>query len=154
MKTYSAKASELKANWWVIDATDLVLGRLASQVAMVLRGKNKPMFTPSQDCGDHVVIVNAEKIHLTGKKLQDKRFYWHTGHPGGIKEINPVKQLAGAHPTRLLERAIERMITRSPLGRAQMRKLHIYKGAEHPHAAQQPQVLDIASKNVKNKRRG
>lgn len=154
MKTYSAKLSELKSNWWVIDATDLILGRLASQVANVLRGKDKPMFTPHMDCGDHVVIINAEKIHITGKKLTNKKFYWHTGYAGGIKEITPQKTLAGAYPTRLIERAVERMITRGPLGRDQMRKLHIYKGAEHPHAAQQPKTLDIAAKNEKNKRRG
>lgn len=154
MKTYSAKLSELKSNWWVIDATDLILGRLASQVANILRGKDKTTFTPHMDCGDHVVIINAEKIHITGKKALNKKFYWHTGYPGGIKEITPAKTLSSAYPTRLIERAVERMITRGPLGRDQMRKLHIYKGAEHPHAAQQPKTLDIAAKNEKNKRRG
>ena len=154
MKTYSAKLSELKSNWWIIDASDLILGRLASHVAMVLRGKHKPTFTPHMDCGDHVVIINADKVHLTGKKLQDKRFFWHTGYAGGIKEINPRKQLEGKYPERLIERAVERMITRGPLGREQMRKLHIYKGGEHPHAGQQPVAVDFAAKNEKNKRRG
>lgn len=154
MKTYSAKLSELKANWWIIDANELILGRLASHIAMVLRGKHKPTFTPSMDCGDHVVVINADKIHITGKKLEDKRFYWHTGFAGGIKEINPRKTLEGKYPTRLLERAVKRMITRGPLGRDQMRKLHIYAGAEHPHAGQQPVAVDFAAKNVKNKRRG
>ena len=153
MKTYSAKLSELKANWWVIDANELILGRLASHVANLLRGKHKPTFTPSMDCGDHVIIINAEKIHLTGKKLENKRFYWHTGFAGGIKEINPKKQLAGKHPQKLVERAVERMITRGPLGRDQMRKLHVYVGGEHPHVAQQPVAVDFAAKNEKNKRR-
>jgi len=152
MKTYSAKPSEIKRDWCIIDAEGLVLGRLASIVALRLRGKHKPMYTPHMDCGDNIIIINAEKVHLTGNKRRDKTYYRHTGHPGGIKSRTAGQILDGAHPERVMIKAVERMISRNPLGRQQMRKLHVYVGNEHPHEAQQPKVLDIASMNPKNNR--
>ena len=152
MKTYSAKPSEVEKKWLLIDAEGIVLGRLAAIVANRLRGKHKPMYTPHIDCGDNVIIINAEKVALTGKKLTDKVFYWHTGHPGGIKSRTAAKTLESAHPERLILKAVERMIPRGPLGRKQFGNLRVYGGAEHPHAAQNPEVLDIASMNTKNVR--
>jgi len=152
MKTYSAKPADVEKKWFIVDAQDLVLGRMASQIALRLRGKHKPMFTPNIDCGDNVIVINAEKVKLTGRKLTDKKFYWHTGHPGGIKERTMDAILTGQHPERVVIKAVERMIQRSPMGRTQMRKLHVYAGGEHPHTAQNPEVLDIASMNVKNTR--
>lgn len=152
MKTYSAKPSEVEKKWFVIDAEDLVLGRMASQISMRLRGKHKAMYTPHIDCGDNIIVINAEKVKLTGRKMTDKKFYWHTGHPGGIKERTMDQILGGQHPERVVIKAVERMISRSPLGRDQMKKLHVYAGAEHPHAAQNPEVLDVAAMNPKNKR--
>lgn len=152
MKTYSAKPSEVTRGWYVIDAENIVLGRLASFVAMRLRGKHKTMYTPHIDCGDNIIIVNCEKVALTGNKAADKKFYYHTGHPGGIKERIAGETLAGAHPERVFQKAVERMITRGPLGRAQLRKLHIYKGPEHPHAGQSPEVIDFGVRHRMNKR--
>ena len=152
MKTYSAKASEIQRGWLVVDADGVVLGRLASLVADRLRGKHKTMYTPHMDCGDHVVVINAEKIRLTGRKLEQDRFWWHTGYPGGIKSRTKGQILNGRHPQRLIEKAVERMIPRGPLGRQVMRKLRVYAGPNHPHEAQQPEILDIASMNPKNKR--
>ena len=152
MKTYSAKASEIEKKWIVIDAEGVVLGRLASHVANILRGKHKVTYTPHMDCGDHVIVVNAGKVALTGKKYDDKRYYRHTGHPGGIKETSPKRILEGRLPERVLELAVKRMIPRGPLGRQQMTHLHIYGGAEHPHEAQQPVKLDFAAQNRKNVR--
>jgi large subunit ribosomal protein L13 len=152
MKTYSAKASEIEKKWFVIDADGLVLGRLASQIARILRGKHKPTFTPHMDCGDNVIVVNAEKVKLTGRKLGDKVYYWHTGYPGGIKQRTAGQILEGKHPDRIIGKAVERMISRNRLGRQQMRNLRVYAGPEHPHEAQQPEVLDVASWNPKNKR--
>lgn len=152
MKTYSMKASEIDKKWHVVDATDLVLGRLSSIIAMYLRGKHKPTFTPHMDCGDNIIVVNAEKVRLTGNKLKDKKFYWHTGHPGGIKERTISQLLTGKYPERVIYKAVERMITRGPLGRQQMGGLKIYAGPTHPHEAQSPQVLDVAKMNPKNKR--
>jgi len=152
MKTYSARPADVSRGWYVIDAEGCVLGRLASIVAMRLRGKHKPIFTPHVDCGDHIIVVNAEKVGLTGKKRKDKIFFWHTGHPGGIKQRSIGQILDGRHPERVIEKAVERMVPSGPLGRAVMKKLRVYKGAEHPHAAQQPQSLDIAALNPKNKR--
>ena len=149
--TRSIKPAEVEKNWHLIDADGLVVGRLATIVANILRGKHKPSFTPHVDCGDHVVIVNADKVKFTGKKLTDKRYYKHTGHPGGIKETSPAKVLEGRFPERVLEKAVERMIQRGPLGRAQMRALHLYAGSEHPHAGTQPVALDVAGMNRKNK---
>jgi len=152
MKTYSAKPSEVERKWYVIDAEDMVLGRMASIIAMRLRGKHKPTFTPHIDCGDNIIVVNAEKVKLTGRKRENKTYYWHTGYPGGIKGRTADAVLSGKHPERVVIKAVERMISRSPLGRQQMRKLHVYAGAEHPHEAQQPEVLDVAAMNPKNKR--
>ena len=152
MKTYSAKPSQVERNWYVIDADGVVLGRLASQIAMRLRGKHKPIFSPHIDCGDNIIVINAEKVALTGNKRTDKVYYWHTGYPGGIKSRTADKVLDGKHPERVVIKAVERMITRSSLGRQQMRKLHVYAGTEHPHQAQSPEVLDIAAMNSKNKR--
>lgn len=152
MKTYTAKPSEVERKWFVIDAEDVVLGRLAAIVSQYLRGKHKPTYTPNIDTGDNIIVINAEKVKLTGKKRTDKIYYWHTGHPGGIKQRSADQILDGAHPERVIEKAVQRMITRSPLGRQQMKKLHIYAGTEHPHEAQKPEVLDVASMNDKNKR--
>ena len=121
-------------------------------ISMRLRGKHKPMYTPHIDCGDNIIVINAEKVKLTGRKRENKTYYWHTGHPGGIKERKAGQILGGAHPERVIQKAVERMISRNPLGRQQMKKLHVYAGTEHPHTAQQPEVLDIASMNPKNKR--
>ena len=147
MKTFSATPSDIERKWFVIDAEDVVLGRLAAVVANRLRGKHKAMFT-----GDHIVIVNAEKIKLTGRKLQNKKFYWHTGYPGGIKERTMDKLLNGDHPERVIQKAVERMMSRGPLRSQVLSKLHVYAGTEHPHDAQQPEVLDLAAMNDKNKR--
>jgi large subunit ribosomal protein L13 len=152
MKTYSAKPSEMVKKWIVIDADGVVLGRLASVVANRLRGKHKTTFTPHMDDGDHVVVINAEKVKLTGKKLTDKKFFWHTGHPGGIKERTMGQILGSRYPERVIEKAVERMVPRGPLGRKQMSNLRVYSGAAHPHEAQQPEVLDVAAMNPKNKR--
>ncbi len=152
MKTYSAKPSDIERAWCVIDAEGLVLGRLAAVIATRLRGKHKPLFTPHIDCGDNIIVINAEKVRLTGRKRADKVYYWHTGYPGGIKGRTAERILDGKHPERVLIKAVERMISRNPLGRAQMRKLHVYKGAAHPHEAQKPEVLDVAAMNPKNKR--
>jgi len=149
--TRSIKPAEVEKKWHLIDADGLVVGRLAVVIANHLRGKHKPSFTPHVDCGDHVVVINADKVRFTGRKLQDKRYYKHTGHPGGIKETSPAKVLEGRFPERVLEKAVERMIPRGPLGRAQMKALHLYAGSEHPHAGTQPQPLDVASMNRKNK---
>ena len=149
--TRSAKPREVEKKWHLIDADGLVVGRLATIVANILRGKHKPSYTPHVDCGDHVVIVNADKVRFTGKKLTDKIYYRHTGYAGGIKETTPAKILDGRFPERVLEKAIERMIPRGPLGRDQMRALHLYNGTEHPHAGQNPEPLDVASMNRKNK---
>ncbi len=152
MKTYSAKPSDIDRAWCVVDAEGLVLGRLAAVIASRLRGKHKPLFTPHIDCGDNIIVINAEKVRLTGRKRADKVYYWHTGYPGGIRSRTAERILDGKHPERVLIKAVERMISRNPLGRAQMRKLHVYKGAEHPHEAQKPEVLDVAAMNPKNKR--
>ncbi len=152
MGTYSAKPSEIEKKWWLIDADGLVLGRLASIVATYLRGKHKPTFTPNMDCGDNIVIINAEKVRLTGAKRTAKNYYWHTGYPGGIKSRSADKILDGAYPERVIEKAVQRMITRGPLGRRQMKNLRVYGGTEHPHEAQQPEMLDIAAMNPKNAR--
>ncbi|MCP5373005.1 MAG: 50S ribosomal protein L13 [Hyphomicrobiales bacterium] len=152
MKTYSAKPSEVERKWYVIDAEDLVLGRMATIIAMRLRGKHKAIFTPHIDCGDNIIVVNAEKVKLTGRKRENKHYYWHTGYPGGIKSRTAEAVLDGKHPERVVIKAVERMISRSPLGRQQMRKLHVYAGPDHPHEAQQPEVLDVAAMNPKNKR--
>ncbi|WDI30895.1 50S ribosomal protein L13 [Hyphococcus flavus] len=155
MKTYAMKPAEAadQKNWILIDAEGLVVGRLASVIATRLRGKHKPAYTPHVDCGDNVIVVNAEKVVYTGRKMSDKKFYWHTGYPGGIKERTMEKLLGGAHPERVLMKAVERMMPKdSPLARKQMTNLKIYAGAEHPHEAQSPAKLDVAAMNSKNQR--
>ena len=152
MKTYSAKPADVEKKWVVVDADGVVLGRLASIVANRLRGKHKTTFTPHVDCGDNIIVINAEKVKLTGKKREDKKYYRHTGHPGGIKERVAGKVLEGQFPERVIIKAVERMITRGPLGRRQMANLRVYAGPEHPHAAQNPETLDVAAMNPKNKR--
>lgn len=150
--TISLKPSEVDKHWTLIDAEGLVLGRLASIIAQRLRGKHKPQFTPHVDCGDNVVVVNAEKVKLTGNKAVQDIFYKHTGFPGGIKGRSKGQILAGAHPERVIEKAVERMITRGPLQRKQMGHLHVYAGPAHPHDGQQPKTLDVAALNPKNRR--
>lgn len=150
MKTYTLKASEIKKEWWLVDARDLILGRMASQIAFRLRGKHKAEFTPHMDCGDCIVVVNADKVCLTGKKRSNETFYWHTGYPGGIKGRTMAEILDGKHPERVVQKAVERMISRNPLGRQQMRNLKVYSGDVHPHEAQNPQVWDIKAMNDKN----
>lgn len=149
--TKSATPSTVEKKWHLIDADGLVVGRLASIIANILRGKHKPSFTPHIDCGDNVIVINAEKVKFTGNKLKDKIYYKHTGYPGGLKETPAGKILEGRFPERILEKAVERMIPRGPLGRQQMRNLRIFAGAEHDHTAQNPEVLDVASMNRKNK---
>lgn len=152
MATFSQKPAEVVKKWVLIDAEGIVLGRLASIVANRLRGKHKPTYTPHVDDGDNVIIINAEKVVLTGNKYADKKYYWHTGHPGGIKERTARQILEGRFPERVIEKAIERMIPRGPLGRRQMKNLRVYAGSNHQHEAQQPEVLDVAALNRKNKR--
>jgi large subunit ribosomal protein L13 len=150
--TLSLKPAEVKKDWVLIDAEGVVLGRLAALVATRLRGKHKPQYTPHVDCGDNVIVVNAQKVRLTGNKLSQSVFYYHTGYPGGIKGRTMRERLESRHPERVVEKAVERMITRGPLQRKQMKHLHVYPGSEHPHAAQQPVPLDVAAMNAKNKR--
>jgi large subunit ribosomal protein L13 len=152
MKTYSAKPSEIEKKWILIDAENLVVGRVASIIAMRLRGKHLPTFTPHMDMGDNVVVINAGKVKLTGRKLDQRKFYWHTGYPGGIKERSQRDLLDGRHPERVLENAVRRMLPGGPLTRQQLSNLRVYAGAEHPHEAQQPKPLDVASMNTKNVR--
>lgn len=152
MSTYSAKPTDVEKKWIIVDAQGVVLGRLASVVALRLRGKHKPSFTPHMDCGDNVVVINAAKVHLTGNKKEKDIFYWHTGYPGGIKQRTKGQILEGKHPERVVEKAVQRMLPKGPLGRKIFGNLRVYAGAEHPHEAQQPEVLDVASMNPKNKR--
>lgn len=154
MKTFSATPKDITRDWWVIDAKDVVTGRLAAKIAMLLRGKHKAIYTPHMDCGDNVIVINADKVRFTGKKREDKKYYRHTGFPGGIKETNPETVLKSAHPERVLHAAVKRMLPKeSPLARQQLGKLFIYAGDTHPHEAQKPQTLDFASQNPKNKRK-
>jgi large subunit ribosomal protein L13 len=150
MKTYSAKPAEVDKKWVMIDGQGLVVGRLASIIALRLRGKHKPTYTPHVDCGDNVIVVNAEKVVLTGKKLQKKVYYHHTGFIGGIKERSAKSIMEGRFPERILEKAVERMLPHGPLGRMQLGNLRVYKGPEHPHAAQTPATLDVGAMNRKN----
>ena len=151
MKTYTATPVDIEKNWVLIDADGLVLGRLASIIAVRLRGKHKSSFTPHMDCGDNVIVVNAEKIQMTGKK-REENFYWHTGYPGGIKSRTKQEILDGAHPERVITKAVKRMLPGNKLSRQIMTNLRVYAGAEHPHEAQDPSVLDIKSMNSKNTR--
>jgi len=151
MKTYSAKPGEVEQKWLIIDAEGVVLGRLAAEIATMLRGKKKPQFTPHIDCGDNVIVINADKVGMTGKKRSDKIYYRHTGYPGGIKDVTAEDILDGKNPERVVEYAVKRMMPKeSPLARKQFAKLHVYAGAEHPHEAQKPQPIDFKSQNIKN----
>ncbi len=151
-KSYLAKTADVEKKWLLIDAKGLVVGRLASLIAMRLRGKHKPTFTPHIDCGDNIIVINAEKVVFTGNKREDKVYYHHTGYPGGIKERTAEFILDGRFPERVVEKAVERMLPRGPLGRQQLGNLRVYKGEKHPHEAQTPTVLDVASMNSKNAR--
>ena len=142
MKSYMAKGETVERSWYVVDATDMVLGRLSSQVAAILRGKHKPTFTPHVDCGDHVIIVNADKVRLTGKKLDEKKYVHHTGYPGGLKEIT-FDKLQAKDPEEIIRHAVKGMMPKGPLGRQMYKKLKVYAGPDHKHAAQKPEVLDI-----------
>lgn len=150
MKTYVAKPGEVEKKWVLIDASGLVVGRLASIIATRLKGKHKAIYTPHVDCGDNIIVVNADKVVFTGNKAQNKRYYWHTGYPGGIKERSPRQILEGRFPERVITKAVERMLARGPLQRRLMRNLKVYSGSEHPHEAQQPEPLDVAALNTKN----
>ncbi len=152
MKTYSAKPADIDKKWILIDAEGVVLGRLASIIAMRLRGKHKAGFTPHMDMGDNVIVINADKVQMTGKKRNDKVYYWHTGYPGGIKNRTARQILEGAHPERVITKAVQRMLPGNRLSRQQMTNLRVYAGGEHPHEAQQPEVLDVKSMNSKNTR--
>ena len=152
MKTYPAKPADIQKKWILIDAEGVVLGRLASLVAMRLRGKHKASFTPHMDMGDNVIIINADKVQMTGKKRTDKIYYWHTGYPGGIKQRTAGDILEGNHPERVLTKAIQRMLPGGPLSRQQMTNLRVYSGAEHGHEAQNPEIVDLKSMNPKNSR--
>ena len=150
-QTRSIKPAEVEKKWHLIDAEGLVVGRLAVICADLVRGKHKTSYTPHVDCGDHVIVINADKVKLTGNKLKQKTYYKHTGYAGGIKEITADKVLDGRFPERVMEKAVERMVPRGPLGRVQMKNLHLYSGTDHPHAGQQPETIDVASLNRKNK---
>lgn len=143
MKTFSAKPESVQRDWYVVDAAGKTLGRLATEIASRLRGKHKPEFTPHVDTGDYIVVINAEKVAVTGKKATDKMYYRHTGYPGGIKEANFETLIGGVKPQMVIEKAVKGMLPRTPLGRAMFSKLKVYAGAEHPHTAQQPQQLEI-----------
>ncbi|MDD4556939.1 MAG: 50S ribosomal protein L13 [Alphaproteobacteria bacterium] len=150
--THVTKPTDIERKWYVVDAKGVVLGRLSAEISKILRGKHKTYYTPNLDCGDYVVVINADKVKLTGNKLADKAYHKHTGYIGGIKTTTAGKILSGRFPERVIEKAVERMITRSPMGRQQMTKLKVYAGDVHPHTAQNPEILDIASQNPKNKR--
>jgi len=152
MNTYSAKPAEIEKKWVTIDATGLVVGRLASIVALRLRGKHKATYTPHVDDGDNVIVINAAKAVFTGRKAEKKVYHYHTGYIGGIKERTAKQIMAGRFPERIVEMAIQRMLPRGPLGRVQLGNLRVYPGAEHPHEAQKPEKLDVASMNRKNVR--
>jgi len=151
MKTYTATPADIEKKWILIDADGIVLGRLASIIAMRLRGKHKASFTPHMDCGDNIIVINAEKIQMTGNK-REENFYWHTGHPGGIKSRTKQQILDGAHPERIIIQAVKRMLPGNKLSRQIMTNLRVYAGTEHPHEAQDPIVLDVKSMNSKNTR--
>ncbi len=151
MKTYTATVKDCAdKKWLLIDAEGLIVGRVASLIAMRLRGKHKAIFTPNMDAGDNVIIINCEKVVFTGKKRKDKTYYWHTGHPGGIKERKAHQLLDGRFPDRVMRKAVERMMPGGPLSRSQMKHLHIYVGSEHPHEAQNPELVDVRAMNPKN----
>ena len=146
------KPADVQKKWLLVDAEGVVLGRMAAEIAKILRGKHRPEFTPHVDCGDNVIVINAEKVHLTGNKRKDKTYYWHTGYPGGIKSRTAEQILDGKQPENVVIKAVQRMLPKNILGKKQMTNLRVYAGAEHPHEAQNPEVLDIAAMNPKNKR--
>ena len=151
--TASLKPADVEKKWILVDAQDAIVGRLATFIAMRLRGKHRPDYTPNVDCGDNVVVINADKVKFTGRKLEQKIYYWHTGHPGGVKQRTAGNLLAGRFPERVLEKAVERMLPKeSPLARKQLTHLKIYNSGEHPHEAQNPEVIDFKSRNSKNVR--
>lgn len=152
MITRSLRKEDVQKDWYIIDATDLVVGRLSSIIATYLKGKHKPSYTPHVDCGDNIVVINAKHVKFTGKKTTDRKFYWHTGFPGGIKERTMKDLLTGEFPERVLSKAVERMLPKGPLGRQMMKNLRVYPEAAHPHEAQEPKALDVAAMNSKNKR--
>ena len=152
MKTFSAKPADIDKKWVLIDAENMIVGRLAAVIATRLRGKHLPSYTPHMDCGDNVIVINADKVVFTGNKRSDKTYYRHTGYPGGIKETTPEKVLEGKFPGRVLELAVKRMLPRGPLGRQQLSNMRVYAGAEHPHEAQAPETLNVAAMNAKNVR--
>ncbi len=152
MKTFSLRKEDVNKEWFIVDAQDVVLGRLAAIIATRILGKHKPTYTPHIDCGDHIIVINADKVRMTGKKTADKVYYRHTGYPGGIKSATAGEVLSGKFPERVLKKAVERMLPKGPLGRQVFTNLRVYTGSEHPHAAQNPQVLDVATMNDKNKR--
>lgn len=153
MRTFSLKAKQVKKDWVLVDAKDMILGRLSAVVASYLRGKHKPEFTPSMDCGDYVVVINAEKVQVTGNKLESQKYYWHTGYPGGLKERTLKNTLASKYPERAIEKAVERMLPKGALGRKMLGNLKVYAGESHPHEAQQPKHLDLISMSAKNLKR-
>ena len=152
--SFSLRHQDVKKQWIIVDADGAILGRLAATIATMLRGKHRPTFSPSVDCGDNVIVINAEKVKMTGHKAEEKEFHYHTGHPGGIKTRTRAQILDSAHPERVIEKAVERMLPRGPLGRRQFGNLKVYAGTEHPHAAQNPAKLDFAARNNKNLKRG
>ena len=151
MSTSFNKISEVKKKWYVLDLSDIILGRAAASIATILRGKNKADYTPFLDCGDNVIVTNADKLKLTGKKLSDKNYYWHTGYPGGIKDISAGKLLAKSS-TLMVRKAVKGMLPKGPLGYKQLKNLYVYSGSEHPHAAQKPENIDFSKSNDKNNR--
>ncbi len=151
-KSFAETHQTAEKNWVLFDAEGVILGRLAAEIASILRGKNKPTFTPSVDMGDNVIVINAEKVAMTGKKATEKKFYWHTNHPGGIKERTRADMLVGKRPEMVIEKAVERMLPKGSLGRRQLSNLKVYAGTEHPHEAQSPTTIDFAAANAKNKR--
>jgi large subunit ribosomal protein L13 len=152
MRTYNAKKGEVDKQWIVIDAKGLVVGRLAALIATRLKGKHKAIYTPHVDCGDNIIVVNADKVVFSGKKYEDKTYYWYSGYPGGLKEKSPRMIMEGRFPERVIQKAVERMLARGPLGRVIMGNLKVYKGPTHPHAAQNPTPLDVGKLSVKNVR--
>jgi large subunit ribosomal protein L13 len=152
--SFNLRHQDVKKQWVIIDAEGAILGRLAATVATMLRGKHRPTFTPSVDSGDNIIIINADKVKMTGRKAEEKEFHYHTGFPGGIKSRTRAQILAGAHPERVIEKAVERMLPKGPLGRRQLGNLKVYAGTEHPHAAQNPTKFDFVAVNTKNKKRG
>jgi large subunit ribosomal protein L13 len=142
MRTYFPKKGDIEARWFIIDAEGKVLGRLSTTIATILSGKNKPTYTPFLDTGDHVIVINAEKVHLTGRKLRDKRYRWHTGYIGGLREVSAETMLR-THPERVIEWAVQGMLPKNRLGKAMAKKLKVYRGAAHPHQAQQPKALEV-----------